>query len=112
MDTRLQPLLRERHFWASVLVGLPALAYGYTEAFRSIFLGEGFNAVAVTAALTANPITVYLAARQYPRGKSVERAGEGETMPGVDQMVDEVKDDFGTQGAETKAETADAAGEQ
>lgn len=74
-DPTLAPLLKERQFLAAVLVGLPGLAYAYAEAFTALFQGEAYNATGAAIALAANPITLYLAARQYPRGKAAEAVG-------------------------------------
>lgn len=74
-DPTLQPLLKERQFLAAVLVGLPGLAYAYAEAFNALVNGAAYDATAATLALAANPITLYLAARQYPRGKATEAVG-------------------------------------
>lgn len=72
---KLTSLLAERQFQAAVLVGLPALVYAYVQAFGAIFGGDPFDATAVTIALGANPITLYLVARQFPRGKAAEAVG-------------------------------------
>lgn len=74
-DPKLTPLLRERQFQGACIIGLPGLLYAYVEAFRAIVLGEPFNADGVALALSANPITLYLLARQYPRGKAAEAIG-------------------------------------
>lgn len=82
---KLQPLLRERHFYAACVVGLPALVVAYVLALRIVgdvhssetidVEGVAFMLAGLGALLTANPIVVYLVARQYPRGKSVEAIG-------------------------------------
>lgn len=72
---QLQPLLRERQFYAAAIIGLPGLAYAYVEAFRAIVQAEQFDAASVAIALAANPIVLYLLARQYARGKAVEAFG-------------------------------------
>lgn len=72
---KLTSLLSERQFQAAVIVGLPGLVYGYVEAFQALFQGSPFDAAGVALALAANPITLYLAARQYPRGKAAEAIG-------------------------------------
>lgn len=82
---KLTPLLREHQFYAALVAGLPALAVAYALAWRLLdtVLGGGaldIDAVGVQLAalgalLAANPVTVYLATRQYARGKSVEAFG-------------------------------------
>lgn len=84
-DPRLVPLLRERQFYAAAVVGLPALVVAYALAWRVLGVvfeadtldvdGIGASLAAIGALLTANPLTVYLAARQYARGKAVEAIG-------------------------------------
>lgn len=71
----LKPLLTERAFWAAVIVGLPGVAYAYWESARAILYHTPFEVTVTAVALAANPITLYLAARQYPRGKAVEGVG-------------------------------------
>lgn len=80
-DPTLTPVLRERQFWAAVLIGLPALIVGYILGVRLALdvWHDGLDIGSVTGSLTAlgvlltaNPLTVYLAARQYPRAKAVE----------------------------------------
>lgn len=84
-NPKLQTLLRERQFYAAIVVGLPALLVAYALAWRILGLVLGADTIdveqvgimlaALGALLTANPIVVYLAARQYARGKAVEAVG-------------------------------------
>lgn len=84
MSFKLKPLHTERGFWAATLTGLPGLVVAYCLAARLAVDLAGSNVVdaaaslesvgIITAAIVANPITAYLAARQYARGKAVEAA--------------------------------------
>ncbi len=86
-DPTLTPLHREAGFLAALIVGLPALVFAYVlgwnliEDAGSTPIGDAAGTIAALVALLAgNPITVYLTARQYPRGKSVEAVGMADAV--------------------------------
>jgi hypothetical protein len=80
---KLTPLLQERQFLAALLMGLPLLVYAYVEIARAIISGAAIDVAGVGVALAANPVTIYLAARQYPRGKAAEAIGvQLQPLPG------------------------------
>lgn len=87
--SKLTPVLQERQFWAAFLVGFPLLLFGYFEVFDALVHGAKLDVAGTIAAFTANPIVLYLAARQYPRGKAVEAHGvEAATLPGAADPLD------------------------
>lgn len=80
-ENQITPLLSERQFLAAVLTGLPGLLLAYVLAGSQILdvvrgtlemRNAAASIAAVAALLTVNPITLYLAARQFPRGKAIE----------------------------------------
>lgn len=105
-DPTLTPLLRERQFYAALLVGAPLLVFGYLEVARAILHGEPIDVAATIAAFSANPVTLYLAARQYPRGKAVEAVGQELALkPAIDEDLDTPADDELAAAAEAHLET-------
>lgn len=84
----LVPLLRERQFYAALLVGLPLLVFGYAEVWGALVHGHDLDVTATIASLTANPVVVYLGLRQIPRAATVlaigqERAATGAVVAAV-----------------------------
>lgn len=83
-DPTLTPLLKERQFLVAVLTGAPGILLAYALAALAIIEvlrgeldveGAGVRLAAIGGLLTVNPITGYLLARQYPRGKAAEAVG-------------------------------------
>ncbi len=85
-DPTLTPLLKEHGFWAALIIGLPQLLMAYLHIFHGLQTGADLNMTVLMAGLAANPVTLYLLARQYPRGKSAEALGvQLAAVPGPDQ---------------------------
>lgn len=91
-SSKLTPILQERQFWAAFLIGAPLLVFGYAEVWDALRHGASLDVPATIAAFSVNPLTLYLAARQYPRGKSVEAYGAEQAaaiadVPTEDEIV-------------------------